>query len=352
MKPEGIRLTQYSHGAGCGCKIAPDVLSRILAEADGGSPANAFPSLLVGHQSRDDAAAVILDEDRAVLSTTDFFMPIVDDPYDFGRIAATNAISDIYAMGGTPQLAIAILGWPIDKLAPEIANQVVQGGRDVCARLGFPLAGGHSIDAPEPIFGLAVTGTVARAHLKKNDAASADDLLILTKPLGIGIHTTAEKQGKLQAAHRGLATELMCQSNQVGALLAKLDGVHALTDVTGFGLAGHLMEMCRGASLSAILDPGAIPELPGLDDYIDQGCVPGGTQRNFDALVNGLPTLTPRELAVLCDPQTSGGLLMAVSPDALGDVQKLLIKEALPSAVLGSLTPTANGEPVIRLQAE
>jgi len=352
MKPEGIRLTQYSHGAGCGCKIAPDVLSRILAEADGGAPADAFPSLLVGHQSRDDAAAVILDEDRAVLSTTDFFMPIVDDPYDFGRIAATNAISDIYAMGGTPQLAIAILGWPIDKLAPEIANQVVQGGRDVCARLGFPLAGGHSIDAPEPIFGLAVTGTVARAHLKKNDAASADDLLILTKPLGIGIHTTAEKQGKLQAAHRGLATELMCQANQVGALLAKLDGVHALTDVTGFGLAGHLMEMCRGASLSAILDPGAIPELPGLDDYIDQGCVPGGTQRNFDALVNGLPTLTPRELAVLCDPQTSGGLLMAVSPDALGDVQKLLIKEALPSAVLGSLTPTANGEPVIRLQAE
>ena len=209
MKSEGIRLTQYSHGAGCGCKIAPDVLSRILAETDGGDSNATFPSLLVGHQSRDDAAAVILDEDRAVLSTTDFFMPIVDDPYDFGRIAATNAISDIYAMGGTPQLAIAILGWPIDTLAPEVANQVVQGGRDVCAQLGFPLAGGHSIDAPEPIFGLAVTGTVARAHLKQNDAACADDLLILTKPLGIGIHTTAEKQGKLQAAHRGLATELM-----------------------------------------------------------------------------------------------------------------------------------------------
>ena len=352
MRSEDIRLTQYSHGAGCGCKIAPDVLSRILAEADGEAPRNAFPSLLVGHQSRDDAAAVILDEDRAVLSTTDFFMPIVDDPYDFGRIAATNAISDIYAMGGTPQLAIAILGWPIDKLAPEIANQVVQGGRDVCAQLGFPLAGGHSIDAPEPIFGLAVTGTVARAHLKQNDAACADDLLILTKPLGIGIHTTAEKQGKLQATHRGLATELMCQANQVGAILAKLDGVHALTDVTGFGLAGHLMEMCRGASLSAILDPAAIPELPGLDEYIAQGCVPGGTQRNFDALEKGLPTLTPRELAVLCDPQTSGGLLMAVSPDALGDVQKLLIKEALPSAVLGSLTPNESGESVIRLQAE
>ena len=352
MRSEDIRLTQYSHGAGCGCKIAPDVLSRILAEADGGAPANAFPSLLVGHQSRDDAAAVILDEDRAVLSTTDFFMPIVDDPYDFGRIAATNAISDIYAMGGTPQLGIAILGWPIDKLAPEIANQVVQGGRDVCAQLGFPLAGGHSIDAPEPIFGLAVTGTVKRAHLKQNDAACAHDLLILTKPLGIGIHTTAEKQGKLQAAHRGLATELMCQANQVGALLAKLDGVHALTDVTGFGLAGHLMEMCRGANLSATISPAAIPELPGLDDYIAQGCVPGGTQRNFDALKHDLPTLAPREFAVLCDPQTSGGLLIAVSPDALGDVQKLLVKEALPSAVLGSLIPNESGESVIRLQVE
>ena len=351
MKSEGIRLTQYSHGAGCGCKIAPDVLSRILAETDGGASNATFPSLLVGHQSRDDAAAVILDEDRAVLSTTDFFMPIVDDPYDFGRIAATNAISDIYAMGGTPQLAIAILGWPIDTLAPEIANQVVQGGRDVCTQLGFPLAGGHSIDAPEPIFGLAVTGTVARAHLKQNDAARADDLLILTKPLGIGIHTTAEKQGKLQAAHRGLATELMCQSNEVGALLAELDGVHALTDVTGFGLAGHLMEMCRGSNLCAILDPAAIPELPGLDDYIALGCVPGGTQRNFDALENALPALTLRGLAVLCDPQTSGGLLIAVSPDALGDVQKLLIKEALPSAVLGLLAPNESGKSAIHLQA-
>ena len=351
MKSEGIRLTHFSHGAGCGCKIAPDVLSRILAETDGGASNAMFPSLLVGHQSRDDAAAVILDEDRAVLSTTDFFMPIVDDPYDFGRIAATNAISDIYAMGGTPQLAIAILGWPIDTLAPEIANQVVQGGRDVCTQLGFPLAGGHSIDAPEPIFGLAVTGTVARAHLKRNDAACADDLLILTKPLGIGIHTTAEKQGKLQAAHRGLATELMCQSNQVGALLAKLDGVHALTDVTGFGLAGHLMEMCRGSNLCAILDPAAIPELPGLDDYIALGCVPSGTQRNFDALENALPTLTLRGLAVLCDPQTSGGLLIALSPDALGDVQKLLIKEALPSAVLGLLAPNESGKSAIHLQA-
>ena len=352
MTAHGIRLTQYSHGGGCGCKIAPDVLSRILTETDDGTSADRFPSLLVGHQSRDDAAAVILDEDRAVLSTTDFFMPIVDDPYDFGRIAATNAISDIYAMGGSPQLAVAILGWPIDRLAPEIANQVVQGGRDVCAQLGFPLAGGHSIDAPEPIFGLAVTGTVERAHLKQNSGACPNDLLILTKPLGIGIHTTAEKHGKLKPAHRGLAIELMCQANRVGALLAKFDGVSALTDVTGFGLAGHLMEMCRGANLSATIDPTVIPELPGLDDYIAQDCVPGGTHRNFDALRDGLPTLSPREIAVLCDPQTSGGLLVSVSPDTLSDVQQLLNEQKLPSAVVGSLAPNESGEPVLRLQAE
>jgi len=349
MNSEGISLTQYSHGAGCGCKIAPDVLSRILAETDSGASNATFPSLLVGHQSRDDAAAVVLDDYRAVLSTTDFFMPIVDDPYDFGRIAATNAISDIYAMGGTPQLAVAILGWPIDKLAPEIANRVLQGGRDVCAQLGFPLAGGHSIDAPEPIFGLAVTGTVLRAHLKQNSNACPGDLLILTKPLGIGIHTTAEKQGKLRAAHQGLATTLMCQPNQVGALLAKLDGVNALTDVTGFGFAGHLIEMCRGGSLSAIINPAAIPELPGLDDYIAQGCVPGGTQRNFGALGDRLPTLASRELAVLCDPQTSGGLLVAVSPSTVEDVQQLLTEQELPSAVVGLFMPNENGESAIHL---
>lgn len=352
MKSEGIRLTQYSHSAGCGCKIAPDVLSRILAETDGGASSAKFPTLLVGHQSRDDAAAVVLDNDRAVLSSTDFFMPIVDDPYDFGRIAATNAISDIYAMGGTPQLAVAILGWPIDQLAPEIANRVVQGGRDVCAQLGFPLAGGHSIDSPEPIFGLAVTGTVERAHLKQNSGACPGDLLILTKQLGIGIYTTAEKQGKLQATHQGLATELMCQPNQVGARLAKLDGVNALTDVTGFGFAGHLIEMCRGGSLSAIIDLDDIPELPGLDDYIAQGCMPGGTQRNFDALRNDLPTLASRELAVLCDPQTSGGLLVAVSPSTIEDVQRLLTEQECSSAVVGSFIPNEAGEPAIHLQIE
>ncbi len=350
MKSDPIRLTQYSHGAGCGCKIASDVLSRILAYTVDQFDTEAFPSLLVGHQSRDDAAAVILDEERALLSTTDFFMPIVDDPYDFGRIAATNAISDIYAMGGEPQLAIAILGWPVDQLAPEIANLVVKGGRDVCRELGFPLAGGHSIDAPEPLFGLAVTGLVERAYLKQNNGASGEDLLILTKPLGTGIHTTAEKQGKLEAGHRGLATELMCQPNKIGALLAKLPGVHALTDVTGFGLAGHLLEMCQGADLSAIINPAAVPELPGLEDYIAMGCIPGGTQRNFEAVGGCLSPLSSRDKAVLCDPQTSGGLLVALSPTALEEVRALLIAHQTPHTVIGSFVSSGSGKPAIRLK--
>ena len=349
MKSDPIRLTQYSHGAGCGCKIAPDVLSRILADTADEFDTEAFPSLLVGHQSRDDAAAVILDDQRALLSTTDFFMPIVDDPYDFGRIAATNAVSDIYAMGGEPQLAIAILGWPVDQLAPEIANLVVKGGRDVCRTLGIPLAGGHSIDAPEPLFGLAVTGLVERAHLKQNNGASEEDLLILTKPLGIGIHTTAEKQGQLETAHQGLATELMCQSNKIGALLARLSGVHALTDVTGFGLAGHLLEMCQGANLSAIIDPTAVPELPGLEDYIALGCVPSGTQRNFEALGGYLPPLSSRDTTVLCDPQTSGGLLVALTPAALDEVQALLITHQTPHTVIGSFVSSGSGKPAIHL---
>ena len=350
MKSDPIRLTQYSHGAGCGCKIAPNVLSRILADTADQFDTEAFPSLLVGHQSRDDAAAVILDDERALLSTTDFFMPIVDDPYDFGRIAATNAISDIYAMGGEPQLAIAILGWPVDQLAPEIANLVVKGGRDVCSKLGFPLAGGHSIDAPEPLFGLAVTGLVGRAHLKQNNGASPEDLLILTKPLGIGIHTTAEKQGKLETAHQGLATDLMCQPNKTGALLARLPGVHALTDVTGFGLAGHLLEMCQGANLSAIIDPASVPELPGLDDYIGLGCIPGATPRNFEAVAGCLPPLSVRDKAVLCDPQTSGGLLVALSPCTLEEVQDLLIAHHTPHTVIGSFVPNGSGKSAISLK--
>ncbi len=352
MTANDVRLTQYSHGAGCGCKIAPDVLSRILAGTDNDSLTSAFPSLLVGHETRDDAAAVVLDGDQVILSTTDFFMPIVDDPYDFGRIAATNAISDIYAMGGTPLVAVAILGWPVAALSPEIANLVVKGGRDVCRQLGFPLAGGHSIDAPEPLFGLAVTGAVKRAHLKRNGNAKPGDQLLLTKPLGVGILTTAEKQGKLHRDHLGLATEVMCQANDIGAALAKIEGVHALTDVTGFGLAGHLLEMCEAADLTATLDTATLPELPALDSYIEMGCVPGGTQRNFDASHERLPSLTSRQQAVLCDPQTSGGLLVAVSPDACESVQHLLLEQHLATNIVGVLQSTDQRGPRITLAAQ
>ena len=348
MNHNPIRLTQYSHGAGCGCKIAPDVLSQILGRQDQ-SAQDLFPSLLVGNDTRDDAAAVRLDDGKVVLSTTDFFMPIVDDPYDFGRIAATNAISDIYAMGGTPIMAIAILGWPVGLLAPDIANQVVQGGRDVCHSLGFALAGGHSIDAPEPIFGLAVTGVVAEHCLKKNNAAREGDLLLLTKPLGIGIHTTAEKQAKLSAEHAGMATALMCQPNDIGATLSALDGIHAMTDVTGFGLAGHLIEICEGAQLTAFLKMSEVPELPALNDYIAMGCVPGGTERNHVAYQTQLPPLSLHEKAILCDPQTSGGLLIAVASNTLRETQQLLINHGLPASVIGELSAPRHSGPLIQL---
>ncbi|MGH8375824.1 MAG: selenide, water dikinase SelD, partial [Pseudomonas sp.] len=285
---EPIRLTQYSHGAGCGCKISPQVLEVILA---GSGAQNLDPKLWVGNASRDDAAVYAIDEERGVVSTTDFFMPIVDDPFDFGRIAATNAISDIYAMGGDPLMAIAILGWPVNVLAPEIAREVIRGGRAVCDAAGIPLAGGHSIDAPEPIFGLAVTGLVEKRHMKRNDTATAGCLLYLTKPLGIGILTTAEKKGKLRNADIGLARDWMCTLNKPGSRFGKLDGVTAMTDVTGFGLLGHLVEMADGSQLTARIEYDRVPRLPGVEYYLEQGCVPGGTLRNFDSYASKLGRL-------------------------------------------------------------
>ncbi|WP_263263250.1 selenide, water dikinase SelD [Pseudomonas sp. RIT-PI-S] len=306
-----IRLTQYSHGAGCGCKISPQVLEVILA---GSGAQNLDPALWVGNASRDDAAVYGIDEQRGIVSTTDFFMPIVDDPFDFGRIAATNAISDIYAMGGTPLMAIAILGWPVNVLAPEIAREVIRGGRAVCDAAGIALAGGHSIDAPEPIFGLAVTGLVEKGHLKRNDTATAGCQLYLTKPLGIGILTTAEKKGLLREADVGLARDWMCTLNSAGSRFARLAGVHAMTDVTGFGLLGHLLEMADGAGLTARLNAQAVPRLSGVEHYLAQGCAPGGTQRNFDSYGAGVSGMDESTRLLLCDPQTSGGLLVAVAP--------------------------------------
>ena len=331
---EPIRLTQYSHGAGCGCKISPKVLDVILA---GSGAQNLDPKLWVGNASRDDAAVYALDDERGVVSTTDFFMPIVDDPYDFGRIAATNAISDIYAMGGDPLMAIAILGWPVNVLSPEVAREVIRGGRAVCDAAGIPLAGGHSIDAPEPIFGLAVTGVVDKRHMKRNDTATLGCQLYLTKPLGIGILTTAEKKSKLRPVDVGLARDWMCTLNKPGSRFGKLAGVTAMTDVTGFGLLGHLLEMAEGSGLTARLNYAAVPSLPGVDYYLAEGCVPGGTLRNFDSYGEKVAPLTDEQKALLCDPQTSGGLLVAVTPEGEAEFLKVARECGLELAPIGQL---------------
>ena len=309
---QDVKLTEYSHGAGCGCKISPQVLSTILQSKLDIAP---DPKLLVGNSTRDDAAAYDMGNGQVVLSTTDFFMPICDDPFDFGRIAATNAISDIYAMGGQPLMAIAIFGWPINKLSAEVAQQVIDGGRQACADAGIMLAGGHSIDAPEPIFGLAVTGQVEKQKLKQNDTARDGDVLMLTKPLGVGILTTAQKQKKLLPEHNGIAIETMCQMNKIGPVLAGIKGVNAITDVTGFGLAGHLIEMSEGADLYAKIQFDKIPTLPHVHDYLSQGCVPGGSSRNFDSYGQHISPVPEQQRNLLCDPQTSGGLLISVAKE-------------------------------------
>ena len=320
-------LTQYSHGAGCGCKIAPKVLDRILHGNQSNNPTetsdrSAFhdPSdrlnLLVGNDARDDAAVMDLGNGDAIISTTDFFMPIVDDAYDFGRIASANAISDVYAMGGEPIMAIAILGWPIDKLPPEVASLVLAGSRAVCAEAGIPLAGGHSIDCPEPVFGLAVTGRVRIEHLKKNNTATEGCHLYLTKPLGVGILTTAQKKGILKPEHANIAPRQMIQLNSFGAVLGKLPYVKALTDVTGFGLLGHLTEMAEGSGLSAEINFEAVPKIHEIHEYIAQKSVPGGTVRNWDSYGHKIADLTDEQRIILADPQTSGGLLIAVEPNS------------------------------------
>ncbi|MBU1099234.1 MAG: selenide, water dikinase SelD [Bacteroidetes bacterium] len=329
-----IKLTQYSHGAGCGCKISPKVLSTILES-------NLAPQtdarLLVGNDSRDDAAVYDLGDGTAIISTTDFFMPIVDDPFTFGKIAATNAISDVYAMGGKPLLAIAILGWPLNKLSPEIAQQVLEGGRQTCMEAGIALAGGHSIDSPEPIFGLAVTGRVDLNKLKRNDTATNGCKLYLTKPLGVGIFTTAQKQGKLLPEHEQIAPDSMTKLNMIGEDLASIEGVKAMTDVTGFGLLGHLTEMCEGSNLSAEIEFDKIPIFDGVYQYIDQGCMPGGTHRNWESYGHHVNLKEDGNKLILCDPQTSGGLLIAVEETAVEEVEKFLTDNGIIAVSFGQL---------------
>ena len=307
------------------------------------------PNLLVGNETADDAAVYDLGNGTAIISTTDFFMPIVDDPFDFGRIAATNAISDIFAMGGKPIMGIAILGFPTNVLPAEVAQKIVDGGRFACHQAGIALAGGHSIDSPEPIFGLAVTGVIDTEKVKRNASAKSGCKLYMTKPLGIGILTTAEKKGKLKPEHQGLATAAMCQMNSIGSQFSQVDGVTAMTDVTGFGLLGHLIEICEGSNLSAVVFADKIKTLDGVKDYIAQGCVPGGTGRNFDSYGHKVGVLTEEQKAILCDPQTSGGLLVAVEPNSVQTVIEIAKDAGIDLYEVGELNPKSESDVVVEI---
>ena len=322
---QDFKLTQYSRGAGCGCKIAPAVLEEIL-KTTVTQPAD--KNLLVGNSSNDDAAAYDMGNGTALIATTDFFMPIVDDAYDFGRIAAANAISDVYAMGGRPIIAIAILGWPVEKLPAALARQVLEGARAVCNEVGIPLAGGHSIDSTEPVFGLAVNGLCAVDDLKRNNTAKEGDLLFLTKPLGTGILATAQKRGVIKDDHLTGLIAQMTQVNKLGEMLGKIKGVTAMTDITGFGLAGHLIEMAEGSGLSAELDYGKVQLMEGVKEYLAQRIVPDATYRNWNAYNSKISFEAGVDVmeafSTLPDPQTNGGLLIAVSPGAKDEVIALL----------------------------
>jgi selenide,water dikinase len=346
METSTIKLTQYSHGAGCGCKISPAILDKIL-HSPIAAPADA--RLLVGNDKRDDAAVLDLGNGTALISTTDFFMPIVDDPFDFGRIASANAISDVYAMGGKPVLAIAILGWPIDKLPPEVAQKVLEGARSICAEAGITLAGGHSIDCPEPVFGLAVNGMVNIAELKQNSTATAGCKLYLTKALGVGILSTAQKRGILKPEDAAIALKSMVTLNKPGARFATIEGVKAMTDVTGFGLLGHLSEMCEGSGLTAEIDFEKVPVIASLGDYLAEGCFPGGTQRNWNSYGHKIGEITDAQRYVLADPQTSGGLLVAVTEEASAAFEQLLEELNLPSVSFGRLK-AAEGKDLIQVK--
>ncbi|MCX7167726.1 MAG: selenide, water dikinase SelD [Rhodocyclales bacterium] len=333
-----VRLTSFSHGGGCGCKVAPGLLSEILRGVRN------FPvpkELMVGIETADDAAVYRLNDEQALIATTDFFMPIVDDPYDFGRIAATNAISDVYAMGGTPIMALALVGMPIDKLPLEVIGKILEGGESVCATAGIPIAGGHTIDSVEPIYGLVVMGLVHPNRVKTNAGARPGDVLILGKPLGVGVLSAALKKGALDAIGYETMIASTTQLNTPGRRLAHLDTVHALTDVTGFGLLGHLLEVCRGAKLSAVLDMSRIPMLAEVERLATAGYITGASARNWMAYGEAVAldaAITPMQRALLTDPQTSGGLLVACDPASVDEVLELFRAEGFAAAaVIGRL---------------
>lgn len=322
--PSAPRLTSLSHGGGCGCKIAPGVLAKLIGQST--LPKQFFPDLLVGTETADDAAVYRINDEQAIVATTDFFMPIVDDPRDFGRIAATNALSDIYAMGGTPLMALAIVGMPINVLPHETIAAILEGGASICQEAGIPLAGGHSIDSVEPIYGLVGIGIVNPKHLKRNADAKAGDALILGKPLGVGIYSAALKKNVLDDSGYQAMVAATTQLNRPGVDLSKLDGVHALTDVTGFGLLGHSLELARGAKLTAHLDASTLPVLPGAMALAEQGIFTGASGRNwtsYGASVHLDGHITDAQRALLTDPQTSGGLLVSCTPETADQVLEI-----------------------------
>ncbi len=340
-----IKLTQYSHGAGCGCKISPAVLDTIL-HSD--FPKAKFQNLLVGNESKDDAAVFDLGDGNCLVSTTDFFMPIVDDAFTYGAIASVNAISDVYAMGGKPLLALAILGWPVEKLPAELAQQVLNGSRSVCAKAGIPLAGGHSIDSPEPIFGLAVTGTVKKENLKQNNTATKGCLLYLTKPIGVGIITTAQKRGLAMQEDLEEAVRVMTELNTLGYELGKLSYVKAMTDITGFGLLGHLTEVCEGSGLSAEIEYGKVPLLKNISHYISKFIYPDNTMRNWQSYEKKVNGIGAESLLTLCDPQTSGGLLVCVEENKAGEFENFVRSKNLELKPFGKLVSRAEHVIVIK----
>ena len=347
--PQEPRLTSLSHGGGCGCKIAPGVLADILKTS---TALPIPPQLLVGIETADDAAVYQLNDSQALIATTDFFMPIVDDPFDFGRIAATNAISDVYAMGGTPILALALVGMPIHVLSTQTIGRILEGGAAVCQAAGIPVAGGHTIDSVEPIYGLVALGLVHPQRVKRNADAQAGDLLVLGKPLGVGILSAALKKEKLDAAGYARMLETTTQLNTPGPELAALDGVHALTDVTGFGLAGHALEMARGAGLSVHLDWTRVPVIDGVTALAEAGCVTGASGRNwaaYGASVDLPAHFSGTQQALLSDPQTSGGLLVSCTREALPQVQAIFARHGFArAAVVGEVRDDAPGRLVVR----
>ena len=338
MNEQQIKLTSFSHGGGCGCKIAPGILADILKNSAGFSVPK---ELLVGIETSDDAAVYKLNDEQALIATTDFFMPIVDDPYDFGRIAATNAISDVYAMGGTPIMALALVGMPINKLPIEIIGKIIKGGESICAEAGIPIGGGHTIDSVEPIYGLVVMGLVHPSRIKRNADAKAGDILILGKPLGVGILSAALKKDALDAAGYATMIASTTQLNKPGIALSKLPSVHAMTDVTGFGLLGHMLEMARGAGLTAKLEMAKIPLLPNVHRLATSGYVTGASERNWDGYGHDVvlgKDISPVQKALLTDPQTSGGLLVSCDPSSVVDVLALFAREGFASAaVIGEM---------------